>query len=83
MAGSPIGRLLRNALFREERRDTALFVPPTDLRLALRGAPLWERSGRRLLSGLAGVTLTEASKDLYAVIPLKRGFRRMVLAEAP
>ena len=78
-----IGRLLRNALFREDRRDTALFVPPTDLRLALRGAPLWERSGRRLLSGLAGVTLTEASKDLYAVIPLKRGFRRMVLAEAP
>ncbi len=77
-----ITRLLAATLFHEERRDTALFLPPTDLRVILRGAPLWERTGRRLLSGFAGVTLTEASKDLYAVIPLKRSIRRMVLAEA-
>lgn len=77
-----IARLLQATMFREERRDTALFMPPTDLRIVLRAAALWERGGRRLLPGFAGVTITEASKDIYAVIPLRRGFRRMVLAKA-
>ena len=77
-----IARLLHATMFREERRDTALFVPPTDLRIILRAAPVWERSGRRLLPGFAGVTITEASKDLYAIIPLQRGIRRTDLAEA-
>jgi SAM-dependent methyltransferase len=77
-----IGRLLAAALFRVERRDSALFVPPTHLRMVLRGAPLWERAGRRVLPHLAGVTLTEAVKDVYAAVPLKAVRRRMVLADA-
>jgi SAM-dependent methyltransferase len=78
-----IGRLLADALFRVEQRDTALYVPPTHLRMVLRGAPLWERAGRRILPHLSGVTLTEAAKDVYAAVPLqavKR--RRLVLADA-
>ncbi len=80
---SQIGRLLTGALFRVERRDSALYVPPTHVRVILRGAPLWERVGRRVLPALGGVTLTEAVKDVYAAVPLqavKR--RRMVLADA-
>jgi SAM-dependent methyltransferase len=78
-----IGKLLDHAMFRIERRDTALYVPPTNLRLVLRSARLWERAGRYMAPGVAGVMITEAVKDQYAVLPavaLKR--RRAVLANS-
>jgi SAM-dependent methyltransferase len=77
-----IGRLLAASLFRVERRDTALYLPPTNLRLVLRSAPLLERAGRSLVPRLAGVTITEAVKDIYAAVPLAAPQRRLVLAEA-
>jgi SAM-dependent methyltransferase len=78
-----IGRLLAASMFRIERRDTALYLPPTRLRVLLRGAKLWERSGRTVLPRLAGVTITEAVKDAYAAVPVHAVLRRrMVLAEA-
>ena len=78
-----IGRLLAASMFHVERRDTALYVPPTRVRLILRSARLFERGGRRLLPRLAGVTITEAAKDLFGAVPAKKPpRRRMVLAEA-
>ncbi len=77
-----IGQILSASLFRVERRDTALYLPPTRLRLVLRSAPLLERAGRSLVPHLAGVTITEAVKDAYAAVPLQAVRRRLVLAEA-
>ncbi len=78
-----VGRLLASSLFRVERRDTALFVPPTRMRLVLRGARLAERSGRRVAPQFGGVTITEAVKDVYAGLPLRAvPRRRLVLGEA-
>jgi SAM-dependent methyltransferase len=78
-----VGRLLAAMLFRVERRDTALFLPPTNLRLVQRGARLWEGTGRRFLPRFAGVTITEAVKDSYAAMPADAApRRRVVLAEA-
>jgi SAM-dependent methyltransferase len=79
-----IGRLLAAAMFRIERRDTALYLPPTRRRLAQRGARLWESTGRRYVPRLAGVLITEAAKDLYAAVPVKPAprRRRLVLADA-
>lgn len=77
-----IGRLLGAMLFRVERRDTALYMPPSNLRVVLRGAGLWERAGRAMLPRLAGVTITEARKDIYAAVPTRARARRMVLVEA-
>ena len=78
-----IGRLLSDSLFRVERRDWALYMPPTRLRLVLRGARLWERLGRRLVPQLGGLVLTEAVKDVYAAVPADAvARRRMVLADA-
>lgn len=62
-----IDRLLAAALFRVERRDAALFMPPLHLRPAL----LWEAGARRLLPPwMAGLTITEAVKDMYAALPV-------------
>jgi SAM-dependent methyltransferase len=78
-----LGRLLAASLFRVERRDTALHLPPSRRRVVLRGALLFEQSARRLAPGLAGVTITEAVKDVYAAVPLRTvQRRRLVLAEA-
>jgi SAM-dependent methyltransferase len=77
-----IGRLLARSLFRVERRETALFVPPMQSRLVLRGARLWE-SGGRAAPRFAGVTITEATKDLYGAVPAgAKPRRRRVLVEA-
>ncbi len=77
-----IGRLLRAGFFRVEHRDTALYVPPSRLRVMLRSAPIWERGGRMLTPQLAGVTITEATKDLYNVVPLGAALaRRVVVTE--
>ena len=78
-----VGRLMAATLFRVERRDTALYVPPSRLRLLQRGARLWESTGRCLVPRFAGVTLTEAVKDLYAAVPTGAlPQRRVVLVEA-
>ena len=78
-----IGRLLAGAMFRPERRDAALFTPPTTWRPILRLAPVCEAVGRALFWDLAGVTLTEAVKDTYAALPAGAPLRRrVVLPEA-
>lgn len=78
-----IGRLLAACLFRVERRDSALYLPPVRSRLALKGAGLWEGAGRRIAPRFAGVTITEAVKDVYAAVPARPvGRRRLVLSEA-
>jgi SAM-dependent methyltransferase len=78
-----LGRLLAGGLFRVERRDAALWMPPSRLRVVLRSGALFERTGRRMAPGLAGVTLTEAVKDVYAAMPVRAVLRRrLVLADA-
>lgn len=77
-----IGQLLAATLFRVERRDGALFLPPSNVRLVLRSAPVLERIGHRAVPGLAGVSITEAVKDVYAAMPLKPApRRRLILTE--
>lgn len=78
-----IERLLAGSMFRVERRDTALYTPPVNLRLVLRGARYWEAFGRRFVPSLPGVTISEAVKECYAAIPLRPvPRRRLVLAKA-
>jgi SAM-dependent methyltransferase len=74
-----IERLLASGMFRPERRDRALFTPPTNLRLVLGATRFLERAGHALAPQLAGVTLTEAVKDVYAAVPAAGVVRRRVV----
>ncbi len=74
-----IARLLAASMFRAERRDAALFVPPVNIRFLLRGWQIWEQAGHALARDLAGVILMEAVKDTYAAIPAAAVARRQVL----
>ena len=78
-----IERLLARHLFRAERQDTALFVPPYGLSRIGAAAPTLERAGRLLCPRLAGVVIVEAEKDLFAAMPAGAvTLRRRVLVTA-
>ena len=77
-----VSRLLERHLFRVERRDSALYVPP--FTPFLRAGAAWERSGRAIWPGrYAGLAIVEAEKDLMAGMPAGRAaVARQVMAEA-
>ena len=74
-----IARLLAGGMFRAERRDAALFVPPINIGFLLHSWPVWEQAGHALARDLAGVILMEAIKDAYAAIPTAAVARRQVI----
>jgi hypothetical protein len=80
-SGSPyspgqLTRLLRDNLFTPTHVSQALFVPPSNGRMMLRAASAFESFGTRWFPSFAGVVLVEASKQLYAVPPLRRVERK-------
>jgi SAM-dependent methyltransferase len=69
---SQLSRVLREADFTPERVSTALFVPPNGSRMMLRSAAAIEQIGERWFTTFAGVSVVEASKQIYAKPALKR-----------
>ncbi|MDD9900982.1 MAG: methyltransferase domain-containing protein [Alphaproteobacteria bacterium] len=65
-----VRRLLKDHLFAPERAERALFVPPSASRLMLAAAPVWERLGQRFFNAFGGVNIIEATKQLYAGLPV-------------
>jgi SAM-dependent methyltransferase len=66
-----LDRLLRSAMFEPLHWDRALFGPPLRDRKFIGSGTGWERFGRRMWPGLAGVHLVEATKSLYAPVAIK------------
>ncbi len=78
-----VGRLMADAMFRVERRDTALFIPPGEHKLLHHAGLICEKFGRKVLPRFGGVTMSEAVKDIYAALPtVAVSRRRVVLVEA-
>ena len=78
-----LARLLASLFFQVEHQSSALSVPPINWRLMLRSFNLWERLGATIAPQFAGLTITEATKDLLAVMPIKRQpVRRRVMVDA-
>jgi SAM-dependent methyltransferase len=74
-------RLLEQGLFTPESWDSALYMPPFGRHRRVRTGDYWERFGRRLWPGLAGVHIVAATKSLYLPVPAKQA-RRAVLKPA-
>lgn len=63
---SQLSRLLRDEGFTPERSAGALYLPPTRSRMMLRSAAAWEKLGERWFTTFAGVSMVEATKQIYA-----------------
>lgn len=73
---SQLSRLLREADFTPERTAAALFLPPTNSRMMLRSANAIERISERWFTTFAGVSLVEATKQIYAKPAVRHRERR-------
>src|SRR5215471_11175127 len=68
---SQITKLLKDAMFSPEDWQYALYMPPFSWRVLLRWPVFWERLGLVLWPAFSGVILVEASKQIYAGVPVK------------
>ena len=79
-----LSRLLRDEGFTPERSASALFVPPLRSRMMLKSAAAWETLGERWFTTFSGVTLVEATKQIYAKpIQVRERQRRRVYLPRP
>ena len=78
-----IERLLADALFRVERAEGALWLPPANLRPLLKVGTLIDRTGARLAPQFSGVLLIDAVKDVYAALPAGKPVTRRIRALLP
>ena len=58
--------VLRENMFTPYQTEKALFIPPTRSRMVLSSAPAMEKIGQRWFPAFAGVTIIEATKQIYA-----------------
>ena len=78
---SQITKLLKDAMFSPEEWQYALYMPPFSWRVLLKWPVFWERLGLVLWPAFSGVILVEATKQIYAAVPVKevRSKRRRVV----
>jgi ubiquinone/menaquinone biosynthesis C-methylase UbiE len=75
-------RLLTSLFFQVENQKSTLYIPPFQWRLSMKAFDWWERLGTIIAPRFAGLTIAEATKDLHAVMPVKRQpVRRRVLVD--
>ncbi len=87
-SAAQLGRALRDNYFLPEQSARCLYVPPTQSPFVLAAAPAWERLGETWFPGFGGVSIVEASKQLYALpkppgFSLRRRFLQMPLVLQP
>jgi SAM-dependent methyltransferase len=76
-----LNKLLKECFFSPEDWDYALYMPPFNWRILLRWPVFWERLGLVLWPTFSGVILVEATKQVYAAVPLRelRKVRRRIV----
>ena len=87
-SGGQISQLLKEAKFSITQWRSALYLPPVKSRFLLRTAAPLDIAGAKLLNRFSGVTIVEATKQVYAFSTGKRVRRlasrfRPVLLPAP
>lgn len=79
--GSPFSRsqltkLLKDSMFQPESWHYALYAPPFDWRVLTRWPVFWERLGLVLWPTFSGVIMVEATKQVYAAMPVRETAQR-------
>jgi SAM-dependent methyltransferase len=77
---SQLSRLLKEAMFTPEEWHYALHMPPFNWRIFLKWPMFWDRLGLVLWPAFSGVIIVEATKQVYAAVPVHetRRVRRMM-----
>jgi len=78
-----LNKALRESMFTPVRSSRALFFPPSRRRFWLSAAPAWERMGRRWLNPVGGVTIVEATKQIYGAAAVGEKLRRRAYVALP
>ncbi len=86
--GSPFSRsqltkLLKEAMFSPEEWQYALYTPPFNWRVLLRWPLFWERLGLVLWPTFSGVIMVEATKQVYAAVPVREVTARRRIVPVP
>jgi SAM-dependent methyltransferase len=68
---SQLAKLLKEAMFSPEAWQYALYIPPFNWRVLMRWPVFWERLGLVLWPGFSGVIIVEATKQVYAAMPVR------------
>jgi SAM-dependent methyltransferase len=78
---SQLAKLLKEALFSPEEWQHALYLPPFGWRILLNWPVFWERLGLVLWPAFSGVIMVEATKQIYAAVPVResRKLRRRIV----
>jgi SAM-dependent methyltransferase len=79
--GSPFSRsqltkLLKEAMLSPEGWQYALYMPPFNWRILTRWPAVWERLGLILWPAFSGVILVEATKQVYAAMPVRESAQK-------
>lgn len=78
-----LNKALRQSMFTPDRHARALFFPPSRRRFWLSAAPAWERMGLRWLNPVGGVTIVEATKQVYGGMLAGEKIRRRFYVALP
>jgi SAM-dependent methyltransferase len=73
---SQLAKLLKEAMFSPEDWQYALYMPPFNWRILLRWPLFWERLGLVLWPHFSGVIMVEATKQVYAAVPVRESARK-------
>jgi SAM-dependent methyltransferase len=76
---SQLNRVLDDAMFTQTASTTCLHMPPFGVGFLVRNGVRWERWGSRIWPQLAGIHLTEVTKEVVGLAPTK-GLRQRVPA---
>jgi SAM-dependent methyltransferase len=74
---SQLAKLLKESMFQPEGWQYTLYVPPFNWRVLTRWPAFWERLGLILWPTFSGVILVEATKQVYAAMPVRETERAM------
>jgi SAM-dependent methyltransferase len=80
---SQLAKLLKEAMFSPEEWQYALYMPPFNWRVLLRWPLFWERLGLVLWPTFSGVILVEATKQVYAAVPVREVKTRRRIVPVP